>query len=418
MPRMPVTELSKKVAGLEARLNRKPNVKGASVMADIDTAPNTYFLRRPSGIIPLDVDTGGGLPAGGLTYLSGPDGTGKTFLLNKYVAMNQRLYGDRSCIALGISEAAHDHFFMRRCGVQLTIPERMISELVDERKERGLPPISKEQLKEFRSKTIGQVKVLRGATGEELLDAILDCFKSKLFDLVCLDSVSACLPAADALKDLDEAAKRAAAAGMLTRFFQHYLNGTTGYYGLNPTTVIFTAQVRSNSKKAEAMAHIAKYLPDYAAQGAWAAKHGKLIDILVKPGEKEREVVNGVTPAAVEAETNARKKKVQVGKTVRYEVMKGKAGVHDGITGEFDFHYEKLTEDQRMVIAAALDIGIAFEKEGLVTFCDPSTSEPYEGLKSIAGIDRLIEMMKADFELELKLRRAVLTASGIHCAYR
>ena len=41
----------------------------------------------------------------------------------------------------------------------------------------------------------------------------------------------------------DEAAKRAAAAGMLTRFFQHYLNGTTGYFGLNPTTVIFTSQV-------------------------------------------------------------------------------------------------------------------------------------------------------------------------------
>src|SRR5208282_1562953 len=102
---------------------------------------------------------------------------------------------------------------------------------------------TKEELKAFRSKTVGTIKRLAGSNGEELLQSILECQESKLFDLVCLDSISACLPEADANKDLDEAAKRAAAAGMVTRFFQHYLNGVTGYYGANPTTTIFTAQV-------------------------------------------------------------------------------------------------------------------------------------------------------------------------------
>lgn len=424
MPRMPVTELSKKMAGLEAKLNRKPNVKGASVMADIDMAPNTYFLRRPSGIMPLDIDTGGGLPAGGLTYLSGPDGTGKTFLLNKYVAMNQRLYGEKSAVAIGISEAASDHFFMRKCGVQIAIPERMIDEQVSERKERGLDPFTKDELKAFRSKTVGWVKVLRGSTGEELLDSILECFESKAFDIIGLDSVSACLPAADALKDLDENAKRAAAAGMLTRFFQHYLNGTTGYYGPNATTVIFTAQVRANNKKAEAQAHIQKFLPDYASQGAWAAKHGKLIDILVKPGQRKKKTItvtasDGSVQLVEEDEEEEKKtRKVLLNKIVNYEIMKGKAGVHDGITGEFDFHFEKLTEDQRMIIVAALQSGIAHEREGLITFLDPATLKPFNGLNNIAGINRLVEMMQKDFELELMLRRAVLTSVGIQCAYR
>jgi RecA/RadA recombinase len=412
MPRMPVTELAKKMAGLEAKLNRKPNVKGASVMSDIDNAPNTYFLRRPSGIMPLDIDTGGGLPAGGLTYLSGPDGTGKTFLLNKYVAMNQRLYGEKSAVALGISEAAHDHLFMRKCGVQIALPERMLEELVSERKERGLASFTKEQLKELRAKTVGQVKVLRGSTGEELLDGLLDCFESKLFDLVCLDSISACLPAADAMKDMDENGKRAAAASMVTKFFQHYLNGTTGYYGANPTTVIFTSQVRSNSKKAEAAAHIQKYLPDYAAQGAWAAKHGKLIDILVKPGAKEREVVGVI------GSSEQQQKKVTVGKTVNYEIMKGKAGVHDGVTGEFEFHFDRLTDDHRMIVAAMLQADIAFEENGFVTLLHPITREPLEGFTKIAGVQRIVDMMKSDFELELMLRRAVLTSVGVQCAYR
>ena len=421
MPRMPVTELSKKIAALEARLNKSPEQKGAKVLTDIELAPNTYFLRRPSGIMPLDIDTGGGLPAGGLTYLSGPDGSGKTFLLYKYMAMNQRLYGNSSAVMLGVSEAAPDHFFMRKCGLQIAIPEGMIEEKVAERKERGQTPFTKEQLKEFRSKTVGYVKLARGAHGEELLMAILDGFESKCFDIIGLDSVSAVLPEADASKDLDENAKRAAAAGMLTKFFQHYLNGTTGYFGLNPTTVIFTSQVRANSKKAEAPAHIQKYLPDYAPQGAWAAKHGKLLDILVKSGSKDKEETS--------SENVARKKRVQVGKAIQYEVLKGKAGVHEGITGEFDFHFpanalemndpaKLLTEDQRMVIIIAMQRGIAQEKNGFITFYDPATNAPFESLKDIAGISRLADMMKADFELELRLRRAVLSVSGIECAYR
>lgn len=433
MPNIAVNELSKKVAALEAKLNRSAEVKGASVCASIDTSPNTYFLRRPSGIPSLDIDTGGGLPAGGLTYLSGPDGAGKTFLLYKYVAMCQRLYGTKACIALGVSEAAPDHFFMRKCGMQIAIPERMIEEQVRERRERGEPPFTKDQLKDFRAPTVGQVKLLRGATGEELLQAIIDCFESKLFDIIGLDSISACLPEADADKDLDEAPKRAAAAGMVTRFFQQYLNGTTGYYGVNPTTVIFTSQVRSNSKKAEAQAHIARYLPDYAPQGAWAAKHGKLIDILVKPGEKTKEAVNIPAGSTLSQAANETKKRVQTGKAVKYEVLKGKAGVHEGITGEFDFHFPAsmaamrdpnhlLTEDQRMLILTGLQNGIVEEKDGLITFHHPTSQQPIEHgdlkLEKIAGIDRLVQLMRADFELELTIRRAILSSCGIECTYR
>lgn len=436
MPRMPVTELSKKVAALEAKMNKSPAVKGAKVCTDIELAPNTYFLRRPSGIMGLDIHTGGGLPAGGLTYLSGPDGAGKTFLLYKYIAMNQKLYGEKSAVALGVSEAAPDHFFMRKCGVQIAIPEQMIHEQVMERKERGEAPFTKEQLKDFRSKTVGTVKLLRGAHGEELLGAVLDCFDAALFDIVGLDSVSAVLPMADAGKDIDQNAKMAAAAGMLTKFFQHYLNGTTGYYGTNSTTVIFTSQVRANKAKAEALPHMQKYLPDYAPQGAWAAKHGKLIDILVKHGAKDKEEVK-IAPAATTlaeaAEERKRTKRVQVGKTVNYEVLKGKAGVHEGITGEFEFHFpgsmaqmrdpnHRLTEDQRMVIVQALQIGIAEERDGLVTFHHPTTNEPLVHgdlkLQKIAGIERLAQLMRDDFELELAMRRCVLSAVGVECAYR
>ena len=421
MPRMPVTELNKRVAALQAKLNKNPEVKGAKVMDDVDNSPNTYFLRRPCGIMQLDIDTGGGLPAGGLTYISGPDGVGKTVLISKYVAMNQKLYGDKSCVAMGFAESAPDHFFMRKCGVQIRIPEEMIEERVHERKMRALPAYTKEEIASFRTQTVGIVKILRGATGEEALQGVLECYDANCFDIITQDSISAVLPEADAGKELDEASKRAAHAGLVTRFFQHYLNGTTGYYGPNPTTVVFISQVRSNSKKAEAPAHIQKYLPDYAPQGAWAAKHGKLIDILLKPGEKEKEEVK-VTPAAFPtlgtllAET--KKKKIQTGKSVRYEILKGKAGVHDGVTGEFDFDYEKVVDDQRLLIVAALNKGIAVERDGLVTINNVTSGKPFEELTRIAGIENTCKVLRGNFELELAVRRSILSAHGIECAYR
>lgn len=424
MPRMPVTEISKKMAALEAKLNKKPETKGGRVMADIDNSPNTYFLRRPSGIMALDVHTGGGLPAGGLTYLSGPDGAGKTFLLYKYFAMNQRLYGEKSCIALGATEAAPDHFFMRKCGMQIAIPEKMIAERVAELKVRGLPPYTKEQLKDLRSATVGHVKVVLGGTGEEVLDGLLDCFQTKAFDIIGLDSVSACLPAADKQKDLDENAKRAAAAGLLTKFFQHYLNGTTGYYGDNPTTVIFTSQVRANPEKNKPGPG-AMWAREYAAVGAWAAKHGKLIDILVMPGKKDKETVAMVGMSEDDV-AKAIQKKIQVGKTIRYEVTKGKAGIHEGIAGEFEFHFptgtamndpnHRMTDDQRETLIIAFQNGILEEKDGFLTLYGPDGKSLPE-LTKVAGYDRFADMMREDLSLEMYVRRAVLSAAGIVCAY-
>lgn len=421
MPRMPVTDLNRQIAQLEAKLNKSPAVKGAKVMSDIDDAPNTYFLRRPSGVTQLDIDTGGGLPAGGLTYVSGPDGVGKTVLTNKYVAMNQKLYGTKSAVAMGFAESAPDHFFMRKCGVQIRIPEEMIGEREHERKLRGLPSFTKEELAHLRQPTVGVVKILRGATGEEALQAVLDCYDANCFDIITQDSISAILPEADANKELDESKKRAAHAGLVTTFFQHYLNGTTGYYGRNATTVVFISQVRSNSKKAEAPAHIQKYLPDYAPQGAWAAKHGKLIDILLKPGEKEKEDVR-VSPLAAPTLgallQETKKKRVQTGKSVRYEILKGKAGVHDGITGEFDFDYEKVIDDQRTLIVSALSKGVATERGGLVTLLNHATGQAFPELSNVAGIESVCAALRENFELELQVRRSVLSACGIECAYR
>lgn len=406
---MPIAEIRRGIAQFRAKENK--SAKGAPVVASIEDVPNTYFLRRPSGIMQLDVDTGGGLPAGGLCYLSGPDNSGKSFLMAKYIAMNQRLQGDRSAVAIGISEGAPDHWFWRKAGVKVAIPDEMIDEENKYRKEHGLKAFTKEERAVLKEQ-IGEIVILRNATGEKLLDTVLGAVETKCFDIVGLDSVSALLSESEATKDLDENPQQAAVATSMTRFFQHYLTNTTGFYGRNDTTVIFTAQARSNRKKSEAAAHFAKYMKDWTTQGAWAARHGKLIDITVWSGSKDKEETK------IDDGEKEKKRRVAIGKDICWEISKGKAGTHDGITGEIGFSYDSMTDDLRSIVMSGFRYGSIIERDGLITVIRRATGEVIEGMEQLAGVDRLVELMKEDFEAELFVRREVLAAAGIRCSYR
>ena len=411
MPRRPIAEIHKDIAKLRAKANKE--AKGAPVISAIAEVPNTYFLRRPCGIMPLDIDTGGGLPAGGLCYISGPDNGGKTYLTNKYIAFNQRLLGDRSAVAIGLSEGPPDHWFMRKCGVRVAIPDSMIEERNKYMKEQGLKPFTKEEVKELKSQT-GHIEIIRHSSGEKLLQTIVDAVETKAFDLVVLDSVSALISENEAGKDLDENTQAQAIANALTRFFQHYLTNTTGFYGSNETSVIFTAQARSNKKKSEAAAHFARYMKDWTTQGAWAARHGKLIDITVWSGGKEKTDTKFDGLLGEKGFT----KGVAQGKEINWEIMKGKAGTHDGITGEIDFSYDTLTDDYRSIVISGMRAGCIFEKDGKFSVIRKATGEVHAGLDAIADLDTLMNLMKEDFEMELFIRKEVLASRGIQCTYR
>lgn len=55
-------------------LINKINREAKSVVVRIaEEAPSTYYLRRPCGVMQLDIDTGGGLPAGAFSTIAGPD---------------------------------------------------------------------------------------------------------------------------------------------------------------------------------------------------------------------------------------------------------------------------------------------------------------------------------------------------------
>lgn len=388
---------------LQAFMNSaNKRAKGKKVIAYAEEVPNTFLLRRPSGIMQLDVDLGGGLPAGGLSYISGPDNAGKTLLLWKFFAMQQKIYGNACCLGYAPTEAAPDYFFARKCGVKVAIPNEMIEMKAQQRKELGLPSFTKEQLKEFKTQ-IGEFVIFRGATMEGLLDNVLDGISRNIFNILAVDSISSIIPSAEAkLESVGDFGQQAAQASLITKFMNKYCPMTTGLDGMNETSTVFTAQVRANRKKSELPGYMAKWEQDWATTGAWQGRHTKLIDLTVWSGSFDKEK---------DSKTD---KKHVVGKTLNWKLTKGKAGTHDGITGDVDIIYDRISDDLNLstLLAPGIRYGAITEKEGLITM------EGVEKITKIAGPDRLIEMLKADPELEMDVRRRILAAAKVECIYR
>ena len=378
------------------------------VIAFAGDVKKPYTLRRPSGIMQLDIDHGGGLPAGGLSYISGPDNAGKTYLLYKYFAMHQKLYGDDACLAYLDVEGAFDHMSAMMAGVKLEIPDSTIEEWDVTRALRGLPPFTKEERASFKEK-VGELVIIQEDSGDEYLNRLLECIESKLFGIIAVDSVSMLLPSVDAGKEVGENDKQASLANIITQFFRRYGPHTNTLNALNYSTVIFTSQVRANRKKSEAQAHMQKYLKDWAPTGAHSARHGKKIDTVLSSGEKIRKKTKAGN--------------FVIGKMLKWEIIKGTLGTHDNITGEAPFIYPNFggtgVDTTESIITTGLQRGVIFEDVGTgeVYLRTPKAEEGKifisPNMKVLPGI------IDADFDFELEVRREILSAAGIDkCRYR
>jgi RecA/RadA recombinase len=406
---MSLADTRRRIKAVTDHVNKGAKYK---LLVDPDEAPNPYFLRRPCGVTQLDIDTGGGLPAGGLCYLSGPNNAGKTWLLYNYFAMHQRIYGEEASIVYGSVENPPNHQRMREVGCLVAFPEVMLNQMDADRAAQRLPKLTKMERAEYR-RQVGTFKVLRANTSEELLDSILKIYASNAFHIIAVDSVSALQASAEAeLDTLAENPQQAANASLLTRFMQRYAPLTQGLTdGLVTSTVIFTSQVRANRHKTEVPSYIGKWLKDWTVSGgANAMKHGKLIDIqlwsdsAIKTGPKGKQEI--------------------VGKTIKWDLIKGSAGTHDNICGEYDYHYDCPGDHTPSLISTGIEHGVVVEKEGLLTFLDHNTKNPlpsYLGaeLKDVAGLQGLRNILREDPQTEFIIRREILSAAGVDtCLYR
>lgn len=401
-PNKTVAQQKAQVAATLNKVNTRISGKdGPPIVIPADAASSNSYLRRPTGVMQLDVDLGGGFPAQSFVTIGGPPQAGKSTIMYHTFAQHQRLYGDESFIAIGTPEGGIDYIQARRCGWIIPFPTNVIEAMQQSRREQGYPPLTKEEVAELR-REVGCNTIIETGTMEEILDATEDLLRSHLYGLVGLDSYESLIPGAEAgLDSLEENAQQAARANLITRFLQHYgpIKRAPEHY----TTFIMTTQVRTNRKKAEAPGPIQKYLPDYSDdKSAWALQHWRSIHLQVGSGEKIKE---------------GKDSKTILGKQFTWKLPKGKEGTHDNIVGETPYYYDdRCFNIQNTVLLTGLRYGVIRETGGALTFYRNGVPDDY--LCHIHGKEMFIQALLEMPSIEWDVRREicmVANVSGIYC---
>ena len=372
-------------------------------------APNPYFLRRPTGVIELDLDLGGGFPAGGCCFISGPDNSGKTWLMLRCMAWQQRLFGSACRLGYALTEGAFPYGQALNAGLRVYVPDGIIEQWQEWRRLRDMPPYTLEEIAVFQQPEVNdQLHILRGATGEDVLTIMLEAVRINAFSVLACDSLNGLQSAVDSEKELTKGEKVAAQATMINRFFKKYIPITTGFNNPNQTTVLFTQQVRANQERANAPSYMKAWIPEFVSSGGgWSAKHFKLIGLglqdgkLIKKGEKDE------------------KNKPVIGKMVSWFIEKGKAGTHDNKSGDVSYYYDIPggVDEIGELVVSGLQRGVIQMRDKKVVVVRPEDKKVLDVFT--APTQRAFRrMLEVDFDLELALRREILSQANVPCLYR
>lgn len=396
-----VFDRKKEIAALAAQVNSQ--FKGGAVVREGSNITNVFVLRRPTGVTSLDLAIGGGLPAGGLTQIIGRFSAGKSYLCNRVIAVAQQNYGEDFAASACMTEQRYDkHFAKWQCGLRIPLSDGEIAVLKQGYIQNGhadyqLTPEYIAWLKDG----VGTFTETLGATAEQILEVAVQQVESNLYQVVLIDSFGALLTKAEAEHEEGLEGKHRGGAAMVVTQFMHRLHAALNLpdkYGRpNTTTVIGINQYRDN-------VNAGPYGNPMKVAGGHALAHGKLLDIHIEQGAKIRVPVGN--------------KQVIVGKEINWEIMKGKAGCHDGGKGSYKFfHGDNVNGTQYMfgidvfadLLSVALQVGIVLQNGAWYS---------YNGERIGQGADNAALTLKNQPDMMQAIRREIFRQAGLHFIVR
>ena len=398
------------------------------VIREAKEAWDVSDLRRPSGIVSLDIQTGGGLVAGRVHQFDGPESVGKNYLLYRYFAQAQRIYGEESCLAMACFESFIDKHFAQMCGCQIPMSEYDIEVTQRARAERGEPELTKEEIQEaLDCPGVGTFHIFAG-TSEKVLDGIIEAVASNIYQIIGIDSWDSMLTAAEEKAQLDEVPQVASPATIPTRWAKKVLDAFNVIYrcpncgysplekkvtnyelmnfsyncphcswkGLDPaheineTSVYCIRQVRAKLAMGGKV-----YGRAYKSDGAYALQHLNHIRVSLHPGSS---VKDG---------------NVKIGKEINWEVTKAKAGAREGATGAYTLFFDPLEVD------VSSDMFAQCVKHGVIRSLPQGWFEVPDILLEddkpirIHGKDKAIQEIENEPELFEELRHLLYIKAGL-----
>jgi len=370
----------------------KAKYPGRVFRGDEYTMP--WAVRRlPTGILGLDMALNGGLPAGGMTMLVAPEGMGKNWMVNQVIANQQKLFGERCRIGIVSLEMPYDKLFARACGVRVALSAGEVRALERAEGDALRNPVFRFSAEERATYTeqVGEFLVCPPDTAERALSIATEMVASRQFNVVAIDSFGSMLTELEDNNTLEDAV-RPGGASLVNSQFAKRINAATApdKHGMpNLTAIIGINQVRDNMKKAT------PFSPDTIEPGGHALKHARWVTVqLRRLGYVNKKVGEG---------------QIRVGKTVEWEIIKQKAGGHEGSKGNYDFLYALCGIDRwRESIRTAVERDVIEKNAAMYT---------YEGI-TVRGLDEFTERLRAlgpDILQEIEFQCRV--QAGIRCTY-
>lgn len=370
----------------------KTKYPGRIFRGDEYTMP--WAMRRlPTGILKLDIDLRGGLPAGGMTMLVAPEGIGKNWLCNQVIKNQQILFGERCRIGVVSLEMPYDKLFARDCGVRIALSPQEIRSI--ERAEAASRQdesfrFSAEEKAAF-SDQIGEFVVCPPDTAERALSIATEMVASREFNVVMIDSFGSMLTELEDQNTLEDNV-RPGGASIVNSQFAKRINAATApdKNGMpNLTCILGINQVRDNMKKAT------PFSPDTIEAGGHALKHARWVTIQLRRLAYVNKKIG--------------ESQVRIGKTIEYEIMKQKAGGHEGGKGNYDFIFSLVGFDRvKESIRTASEYDVVIKNGAMYEF----------GELSVRGIDAFTEKIREmGPEVLAEIERLTLHEAGIKCNY-
>jgi len=397
---------SKLVSDLITKINTE---MGGEVVRRANDAVTSHLLRRPTGIVSLDIEIGGGFPAGALSVVTGEDGVGKDYILNCCIRELQRNYGEETRVAIFSTEFPYAKDYARNvCGVKVADTDEEIEEKNLGRAKRNMPPLTEEEVARLKEQ-VGEILLIQGVNADQGLDVVLDVLATGQFQFIAINSLGVFETSAKESKEsVEEHATQSSEAQLLARWIPKLfmlLNRVTPDGHRNETTILATNQVRANRDPVRTKPGMAvpNYMKIQPGSGSWALKHGKAIDLWMYKHDTKDNLIQDETvkPPAL------------LGRKIFWRLLKGKLGTHDGKHGSYDYYFAEGADLVGDLLATAVKLEVVEKAGAYYRFY----TNDGECLLDKQGVDRAVSALRESEELQAAVREAILAKAGLICRF-
>lgn len=365
---------------------------------------SSYMLRRPTGLISLDLAMAGGWPAAAPSVLVGPDGVGKDYLLWRTAAESQRIFGEDFCMACYFTEFKPDKKYMKDyCGFQIAMSEDEITELNEAKLRITGAELTNVEIDHYRHQ-IGTFIPIVGISADHGFDQIFKFLDANICQIIAVNSIGSLqTEAKEKVESFEDFAQQRNEASLLSKVmpkFSMYMNSKGSSGRPNETSLILVNQVRSQDAAKRQMPGRPQQDKDTykTASNSWALKHNKAIELFMHNGPKIYDL--SVKPP------------MALGRLKHWEITKGKLGTHEGLRGEFEYLFGYGADILGDLVNTALRSGV-LELDGTWIKYD------FEGYKlKTQGAANVLEVLRKQPAFAEHLKERLLMEAEVLCRYQ